>query len=358
MKVRNKTKNQVDADFFLPDLCSGQPVYILVLVAELLAIVLVLSASGIWPLDWHKLAMTSIFTQWVFLSSAVTICWVRPYIQHFKKSWVAIGVYTLILINVFVSSVVSQWIMAGGPEIGLVEFLQIISGKSILKNLLIGAIIGGLILRYFVVQALLRNQELSELEARIQALQSRIRPHFLFNSMNIIASLIGSDPDTAERVVEDLSELFRASLNEVGNEIKVMDEIALCKRYVRIEQLRLGERLEVEWDIEENLERVKIPMLTLQPLMENAIYHGIQPLEKGGLIQVQVKHENGMVNLEVRNPVPMDDSKYGHQGSNKMALNNIQLRLKALYGEQAHLKTERCDNNFLTRVSYPYSIDL
>ena len=357
MKARNKSKNQVDADFFLPDLCSGQPVYILVLVAELLAIVLVLSATGIWPLDWQMLGMTSIFTQWVFLSSAGTICWIRPYIQKFRKSWVAAGVYTLILVNVLVSSIVAQWLLAGGPVTDFMAFLELISAKIIFKNLLIGAIIGGLILRYFVVQALLRNQELSELEARIQALQSRIRPHFLFNSMNIIASLIGSDPDTAERVVEDLSELFRASLNEVGNEIKVKDEIALCRRYVRIEQLRLGERLDVEWLIEDNLEWVKIPMLTLQPLMENAIYHGIQPLEKGGLIKVLVKHVDGMVILEVRNPVPKSDSKYGHQGSNKMALNNIRLRLKALYGEQAHLKIERCDNNFLTKVSYPYSID-
>ena len=136
-----------------------------------------------------------------------------------------------------------------------------------------------------------------------------------------------------------------------------MDEIALCKRYVRIEQLRLGDRLKVEWDLDENIERVKIPMLTLQPLMENAIYHGIQPLEKGGLINVRVKYSQDRVILQVDKPVPPANSRYGHQGSNKMALNNIQLRLKALYGENAHLKTERCDNNFITRVSYPYVVD-
>lgn len=357
MKTKNKLSKQVAEDFFLPDLCSGQPVYILVLVAELLAIVLVLSASGLAPFDWHKLALTSIFTQWVVLTSAGMICLMRPYLQRIRKSWAAAEVYTLILVDVLVFSLAAEWVLAGGPRADFMAFVRTINGADILRNLLIGGIIGGLILRYFIVQAQLRTQQLSELQARIQALQSRIRPHFLFNSMNIIASLIGSDPETAEQVVEDLSELFRASLNEVGNEIKVMDEITLCRRYVRIEQLRLGERLKVEWDVDNELSKVKIPMLTLQPLMENAIYHGIQPLEKGGVIKVSAVHKDGMMNLRVENPVPAVDSKYGHQGSNKMALNNIGLRLKALYGEQAHLKTERHDNNFLTWVAYPYAID-
>lgn len=357
MQTKKHAKNQVAEDFFLPDLCSGQPVYILVLVAELLAIVLVLAASGLTPFDWQKLALTSIFTQWVVLTSAGMICIARPYLQRMKKNWAATEVYTLILADVLIFSVVAQWIMAGGPKVEFMGFLRNINAAEILRNLLIGGIIGGLILRYFIVQAQLRTQQLAELQARIQALQSRIRPHFLFNSMNIIASLIGTDPETAEQVVEDLSELFRASLNEVGNEIKVVDEIALCRRYVRIEQLRLGDRLKVEWDIDSELSQVKIPMLTLQPLMENAIYHGIQPLEKGGVIKVSVAYKDGMLNLLVENPVPAGDLKYGNQRSNKMALNNIRLRLKALYGEQAHLKTERFDNNFLTRVAYPYVID-
>ena len=114
-------------------------------------------------------------------------------------------------------------------------------------------------LRYTVLRQQLVRQEESELHSKIQALQSRIRPHFLFNSMNIIASLIPSDPETAEQVVEDLSELFRASLQEEGSFVRLDDELDLCKRYVRIEGLRLGERLTMNWRISETKESAKYP---------------------------------------------------------------------------------------------------
>ena len=145
-------------------------------------------------------------------------------------------------------------------------------------------------LRYNYVRRSLQRREESELHARIQALQSRIRPHFLFNSMNIIASLIPVDPAAAETVVEDLSELFRASLQEEGSEVSIDDELALCRRYMRIEFLRLGKRLNINWQIEVVTDSVRIPLLTLQPLLENAVYHGIQPLPEGGTITVSIKY--------------------------------------------------------------------
>src|SRR5690606_15741716 len=122
----------------------------------------------------------------------------------------------------------------------------------------------------------LRLRQKAELEARIQALQSRIRPHFLFNSMNSIASLIGIDPQAAEAAVEDLSGLFRASLGQSSAEVSLDDEFELCRRYLRMEQLRLGERLRVRWDVDAVPTTLPIPALSLQPLLENAIYHGIQ----------------------------------------------------------------------------------
>jgi two-component system sensor histidine kinase AlgZ len=120
-------------------------------------------------------------------------------------------------------------------------------------------------LRHTVLRQQLVRQEESELHSKIQALQSRIRPHFLFKSMNIIASLIPSDPETAEQVVEDLSELFRASLQEEGSFVRLDDELDLCERYVRIEGLRLGEHLTMNWRISETKESAKIPLLLLQP---------------------------------------------------------------------------------------------
>jgi two-component system sensor histidine kinase AlgZ len=218
--------------------------------------------------------------------------------------------------------------------------------------MLVSAIISGLVLRYFYVQQRLRIKEQSELHARLQALQSRIRPHFLFNSMNIIASLIAVDPETAESVVEDLSELFRASLNEAGNQVPFADELDLCERYARIEKLRLGERLRLEWDIGELPQGVRIPLLTLQPLIENAIYHGIQPRSDGGTVRVTVRHDAPDVRVRITNPLASADERSGSEG-NRMALDNIRSRLQVLYGDRASLRTGVDDGEFVTEVCFP-----
>ena len=123
-----------------------------------------------------------------------------------------------------------------------------------------------MVLRWFYLQQQLQNREQAALKSRIQALQSRIRPHFLFNSMNSIASLIDIDPEAAEKMVVDLSELFRASLMEPGL-VSIEDEIALCKQFVSIEQTRLGPRLAVEWNVDLSEGSFKIPSLMLQPLI-------------------------------------------------------------------------------------------
>jgi two-component system sensor histidine kinase AlgZ len=183
----------------------------------------------------------------------------------------------------------------------------------------------------------LEKQRRSELIHRIQALQSRIHPHFLFNSMNIIASLIGSDPEAAETVVEDLSEVFRASLNEVQDQVSLNDEIDLCRRYLNIEQLRLGARLEVIWDLPEDIpQHVMVPMLTIQPILENAIYHGIQHLPEGGAITIRIRLTPKQVSIKVRNPIPHAPSNTSH--GNRIAIDNIKHRLNALYGHTAILR--------------------
>ena len=216
-------------------------------------------------------------------------------------------------------------------------------------------------LRYNYVRQSIQRREQSELHARIQALQSRIRPHFLFNSMNIIASLIPVDPDTAETVVEDLSELFRASLQEEGSEVSIEEELALCRRYMRIEFLRLGKRLNIDWQIEESADSVRIPLLTLQPLLENAVYHGIQPLPEGGTITVSLKYMRDMYTITVANPIPAEDlsqpvnSKYpATQGrGNQLAIQNIRSRLDVLYGKRAKLDSQVSGQDFITRITLP-----
>ena len=222
----------------------------------------------------------------------------------------------------------------------------------IARNLLIAMIMTGMAFRYFFLSHQLRSREQAELASRIQSLQSRIRPHFLFNSMNIIASLISIDPDLAEEVVEDLSSLFRASLNDSTSEpVTLAQELDLCEKYVYIESLRLDDRLTVQWDVNVDTAAISIPLLTLQPLLENSIYHGIQPLPKGGTVTVSVELEGPHVQIEITNP--MSDTSYEHKQGNRMAIDNIRNRMTALYGPEALLTTDVSGGFFTARLIYP-----
>ena len=327
-----------DSAGFIPELCNVSALTLLVLFAQLL-VLLLLFAGG--PLTWIRLALLSLFVQWVTLCSAGLICSARHWLNRLPLFAGALLAFVMVLLVTAVMGISADRLLGGAEPI---------AWRNIVGQLVISGIIAGLALRYFYVQQQLRVQEQSELKSRLQALQSRIRPHFLFNSMNIIASLIAIDPETAETVVEDLSELFRASLNDTGNQVPLAEELDLCRRYTRIEKLRLGERLNIDWQIGPH-EGVKIPLLTLQPLLENAIYHGVQPIPEGGTIGVKLQVNEEQVELEVSNPLPTTQSQPS-QG-NRMALNNIRSRLQVLYGSSAGLKSAAEGGIYVTRLHYP-----
>lgn len=335
------------SQFIVPELCNAAAISLLVLIGELLVLVLLFAGGEV---SWARFSLMSLFVQWVALASAGVLCWSRAWLARFGLVAGAVLAFLLILIITLVVGIVADRVLVGSLDRG-------IDLSTIVGQLVISGIISALALRYFYVQQQLREQEQSELQSRIQALQSRIRPHFLFNSMNIIASLIATDPETAESVVEDLSELFRASLNDAGNQVPLTEELDLCERYVRIESLRLGDRLKLTWDVEQTSQVVKIPLLTLQPLLENAIYHGIQPLQDGGTISVRLWYENETVKVEITNPLPPDESRSRNQG-NQMALSNIRSRLNVLYGARAELTTTTRDGLYVTSLSYPFANQL
>jgi len=332
--------------FVIPDLCNAPALSIVVLVGELLVLVL-LFAGG--PVTWEGLALRSLYVQWVVLMSAGALCGTRRWLAQMGLARGALLAFVMITLLTLLVGIVADRVVAGTISYAVVP----LNAVALAKQLGIACIIAGMVLRYFYVQQQLREQEQSELQARIQALQSRIRPHFLFNSMNIIASLISVDPETAESVVEDLSELFRASLNDAGNQVLLTDELELCERYVRIEHLRLGDRLKVAWDIGEYPDGLKIPLLTLQPLLENAIYHGIQPLPEGGIIAVTLRYDRNVVSVRITNPLPPPQYRTQTQG-NKMAVNNIRSRFSVLYNDAAELTAEAEGNVFVTTLRYPY----
>ena len=256
--MNNKDKTTADQEFFLPDLCNVQAVLFLVLVAELLAFVLELADGSLQTFSWQSFSLTSLFVQWSFLLSAALLCQIRPKLIDRPLAQAAGICYLLILAVVASTSVLGQWLLSGVLASGR---SWSIDGWQLTTHVLICAMLAGIILRYFYLTQQLRLNQRAELQSRIQALQSRIRPHFLFNSMNIIASLISIDPDLAEEVVEDLSSLFRASLNDSTSEpVTLAQELDLCEKYVYIESLRLDDRLTVQWDVNVDTAAISIPL--------------------------------------------------------------------------------------------------
>lgn len=357
----SNTKNKSTSGDFLPNLCNPQSVLLLILVAELIALLLTLNASFLPLFSWESLALYSFQIQWISLISAVTICRMRAWLRSRTPVQAGLTSYGVVLITTIVMSIAGQYLLQGFAT----GFFS--RGQSfrldlwqLFNNLVTSAILSGITLRYLFLQQQLRNQQQAELHARIQALQSRIRPHFLFNSMNSIASLISSNPDLAERVIEDLAELFRASLAE-PTLIPLEREITLCRRYLEIEQLRLGKRLQVDWNVQLHSEEIKIPSLMLQPLVENAIFHGIEPLPKGGTVSIKISQSKNQLMIAITNPYPLVKKSTSpvqtasQDRHNRMALDNIRHRLQVHYGNAARLSSSEEQGVFTTYIFCPLS---
>jgi len=223
---------------------------------------------------------------------------------------------------------------------------------ALAQHLAIAGIVGAVVLRYLYEQHRERQRELAESQARLQALQARIRPHFLFNSMNTIASLTRVDPDLAQQVVHDLSDLFRATLSEAHQFSTLGREFELARGYLRIEAQRLGDRLRVNWDVDGVPLDTRLPALLLQPLLENAVYHGIEPVTDGGEIVISGRCREGVVSLAVRNTLPQV-APAGPRSGNQMAQDNVRQRLDAAFGEAAGMVLGQVDGCYQVRFHFP-----
>lgn len=188
-------------------------------------------------------------------------------------------------------------------------------------------------------------------EARLMALTARIRPHFLFNSLNAVLGVIRSDPRRAETALEELAELFRSLMQENRDLVPLSAEIALSRQYLDLERLRLGERLQVRWDVDACPPDALVPPLMLQPLLENAVYHGIEPLGEPGEIQVHLACRDGRISVEIANPSVQSGN---HHAGNRMALANIRERLALFFDLEASLTTETADRRFRVCIELPY----
>lgn len=340
---------------YLPDFCSGSMTIAIVLLVELIALVLTLARQPALDDFWTDLARASMFLLWVGLGSAWVMCMANRVLS--SRSTIQITVISLLLL-VLTTAAVSEaaWQLGqfyaartGGAGGGMFPVSHL---PFLLRNTTISLIASALVLRYFYVSHQWKRNVQMEAVSRIRALQARIRPHFLFNSMNTIAALTRSDPIVAEQAVEDLADLFRASLADNRQLVHLAEEFEMAQQYERIEKLRLGDRLKVNWDVDGLPQRALIPGLTVQPLLENAIYHGIEPLPNGGTVEISGQVKNNKIVIEIVNPLSPGRHAMAHDG-NKMALANVRQRLELAFGGKASLETHREDELFRLRLILP-----
>jgi two-component system, LytTR family, sensor histidine kinase AlgZ len=231
----------------------------------------------------------------------------------------------------------------------LQETLLGVAVGALERHWLYTAIIVALLAAYFDLRGRALSPALTE--ARLQALQARIRPHFLFNSINAVLSLIRSEPKRAETALEDMAELFRVLMADNRELTSLQREIELCRQYLDLEQLRLGERLKVEWHVDRMPADALVPPLVLQPLLENAVYHGIEPRAEPGVVSINVYRKGNQVHAVLRNPYKTEGN---HHAGNKMALNNIRERLQLHFDAEASLKTTVDNHAYQVHITLPY----
>jgi len=347
-----RAASQGEPALYLPDFCSPGATLAIVLIVELTALILTLARQSVLVDFWTDLVRTSLFLLWIGLASAGLLCVLRTRLERMAAAPASAAVMGLCCAVVVAVSLAVAYLGRTRMVIdsGGAELFPHDAGRFALRNAWIGLIISGLALRYFYVSHHWRRSIELRAAARVHALQARIRPHFLFNSMNTIAALTRSNPARAEQAVQDLADLFRASLSDKRDTITLAEELEVARTYQRMEQLRLGGRLAVEWQTATLPPQALVPGLMIQPLLENAIYHGIEPRAEGGTVTVTGEVNGDLITIVVRNPL---DPAPGLREGNRLALANIRERLSLMYGERALMKSGRFDAEYIVTLRFP-----
>jgi len=236
-----------------------------------------------------------------------------------------------------------------GTYHGVVRAFLVQSVPSLGRTLALAILVTGFLLAYFYLHTKAFSPALAE--ARLQALQARIRPHFLFNSLNAVLALIRRDPKRAERALEDLADLFRTLMADARQFVRLADEISLLERYADIEQLRLGDRLRITWDLDAAPSDALLPPMVLQPLLENAVYHGVEPGTGAGDVVVRIERRGDRVHAVIENPYL---EAGGQRAGNRMALENIRERLALFFDAEARLETRIANGRYRVDIEIPY----
>ena len=317
---------------------------------------LVVVLVALWPDEESRLTAAqffsaSAFAMWLALAVAVLLCMLRRPLSLLAP---AVGAFSALvlagLIAMFAAGVVYGLYGTLGQSAIDVGFWRFISGSAA-----IAVLITAFLLRYFYVSDRWAAQLNANARAEADALQARIRPHFLFNSMNLIASLVRRDPVVAERAVLDLSDLFRAALGASEGDSTLAQEVELAKRYLSIESLRLGNRLQAEWNLSEPLPwSLRLPHLMLQPLVENAVLHGVSRLPEGGKVEIAIWIDSGELFFRIRNPAPSPEAAaLSLQKGAGHAQRNIAYRLAYKFNSRARLAGKWQDGAYACDIVIP-----
>ena len=314
----------------------GVMLRILVIVNALSVIAAFLKADGA-GIFWRELIDVSAIVQPVLLASLLALYGAYPWLARLPYAWGAAAVIVLELALTTLVAVAGRQLFESEPAV-------------LERYWLFCLIVSATLLGYFNLRGRALSPALGE--ARLQALQARIRPHFLFNSINAVLSLIRSDPKRAEQALMDMADLFRVLMADNRQLSPLADEIGLCRQYLSLEQLRLGERLEIAWHIDKMPQDALIPPLVLQPLLENAVYHGIEPRAEPGEISINIYRKRDEVHIVLANPYRQEGD---HHAGNKMALGNIRERLQLHFDAEASLSAKVGDGAYQVHIVIPYT---
>ncbi|MEW6764315.1 MAG: histidine kinase [Pseudomonadota bacterium] len=315
------------------------------LAGEGVAILLALAPGDVGD-RWVRLGLASLFIQWVVLGWVALLCLGRRWLAGLTPVQVAwLAVMAIPVVSVLVGVVAHGLLRDLGVPLGeLGLFLAHVATMALVVGLM--GVLG------FYAWWRARGYALLAKEAELAALHARMRPHFLFNTLNAIASLVPSRPAQAEQMVEALAQMLRAALDG-PREVRLADELALTRAYLQIESLRLEDRLRVCWTVPDPLPEVLVPSLSIQPLVENAVRYGVEPARDGGDIEIIVESIGAEVRVRVRNSVEQESAARVESGGHGMALGNVRARLEGLTEGRGRLEITRGERSFEACVSVP-----
>ena len=338
--------------YFFSKMGNWQYLIELFIASNVLALLLALAEAQSWAnLQVTHVVQYILYINWILLAFAAFIDLFQRKIQPLNAIQSSVLGFFLLQVIVLLTTLILNLVGYWGAHFSLQNFSWPDLSENLWLHLSYGALLGAFCLRYLYMREQWLLQQHSELNARIQAMQARIHPHFLFNSLNSVVSLISIDPDKAEQMLIDLSRLFRASFQELKL-VSLSEEIELCRHYIAIEQIRLGDRLQVEWNIQQPLQlsQVKIPLLTLQPLIENSIFYGVEKKIIDAKIGILVEILQNQVTIVITNPFIQD--KIRDREGHGIAIDNVKQRLKAHFGNSVQFRNYASKALFTTVIHY------